>query len=59
MSAEEIDLFNWRIDQLHQMVVDLAVHVGHYDLANEMNRFHNENVVPEVNRIIEGYSDDA
>ncbi len=52
MRDEQFDYFNWRIDQLHKMVVALAHRVGHHDFAEDITRFHNNEVVAEANKII-------
>ena len=45
---EEIDLLHWRIDQLQEMVKDLALRLGQEELAFGMVQFHNNEVVPAM-----------
>ena len=52
MTSEEFDYFNWRIDQIHKMIVDLAWRLGQGDMGDSMNQFHNDQVVAE-SKIIE------
>lgn len=50
-TVEEIDLIHWRIDNVCQMLIDLAWKVGHGDMAEEMTKFQNETVVAEVKKL--------
>ena len=52
ITDKEFDLLNWRIDQVHNMLVDLAVALGQMEIAEGSVKFHNNEVIPAINEHI-------
>lgn len=53
MTPAEFDYFNWRIDNIQRMLVDLAERLGQVDFVINANQFHNDEVVPAATALIE------
>jgi len=51
MTDAEFDYFNWRIDQLHKMLIELAHNLGQHEFADNSTQFHNNQVNAEWEHI--------
>ena len=51
MNAKQWDYFNWRIDNIHRMLISLAARLGQHDLAESSRDFHEFEVIPESKRV--------